>query len=295
LVAKLKAWWLRWLGHVLRMPETNLLWRAMLWHGTTGLPEGTIFDDAPEYASLDELVELADNHDTKLGKRRCAKWGAMVVALQWGGGVGTANMKVNTPEETEVALEELGSDCIRIYTDGGGPDEHDDTVGWGAHVVRVHADSHAEALAQLWGPMVADPTSVWSIGCTRPASNTAEVTRMADGLELIDQRPAGNTYVILFDSMHVANVVEGIWIARTNVDAAGKRWRCWRGHGDATMSAPSKSRGGDAVAAARVATTMGDTADVAEGVMVEPPSERALRLTWRAWRGALPKMLCVMV
>ena len=30
-------------------------------------------------------------------------------------------------------------------------------------------------------------------------------------------------------------------------------------------------------------------------VVAEPPSERALRLTWRAWRGALPKMLCVMV
>ncbi len=31
------------------------------------------------------------------------------------------------------------------------------------------------------------------------------------------------------------------------------------------------------------------------GVLAEPPSKRALRLTWRAWRGALPKMLCVMV
>ena len=36
-------------------------------------------------------------------------------------------MKVNTPEETEAALEELGPDCIRIYVDGGGPDEHGDT------------------------------------------------------------------------------------------------------------------------------------------------------------------------
>jgi hypothetical protein len=32
-----------------------------------------------------------------------------------------------------------------------------------------------------------------------------------------------------------------------------------------------------------------------KGVLVELPSERALRLTWRAWRGALAKMLCVMV
>ena len=67
----------------------------------------------------------------------------------------------------------------------------------------------AEVLAQLWGPVVTDPTSIWSIGCTRPTNNTAEVTGMAEGLELIDQRPAGNTYAILFDSMYAANVAEG--------------------------------------------------------------------------------------
>jgi hypothetical protein len=33
---------------------------------------------------------------------------------------------------------------------------------------------------------VTDPTSVWSIGCMRPTNTTAEVTGMAEGLELID-------------------------------------------------------------------------------------------------------------
>jgi hypothetical protein len=42
------------------------------------------------------------------------------------------------------------------------------------------------------------------------------------GLELINQRSAGNKHAILFDSMYAANVVEGQWTARTNVDAAGK-------------------------------------------------------------------------
>jgi hypothetical protein len=53
LVAKLKARWLRWLGHVLRMPETSLLRRVVMRHGTTNLPEGSIFDDAPEHAALE--------------------------------------------------------------------------------------------------------------------------------------------------------------------------------------------------------------------------------------------------
>jgi ribonuclease HI len=80
----------------------------------------------------------------------------------------------------------------------------------------------AEVLAQLWGPVVTDPTSIWLIGCTRPTNNTAEVTGMAEGLELIDQRPAGNTYAILFDSMYAANVAEGNWTAQTNVEAASR-------------------------------------------------------------------------
>ena len=86
LVAKLKARRLRWLGHVLRMPETSKLRRVVLRHGTTDLPEGTIFDDAPEHASLEELVELAGNHVTKLGKRRCAEWEVAMAALQRRGG-----------------------------------------------------------------------------------------------------------------------------------------------------------------------------------------------------------------
>ena len=35
--------------------ENSMLWRVVLWHGTTDLPEGTIFDDALEHASLEEL------------------------------------------------------------------------------------------------------------------------------------------------------------------------------------------------------------------------------------------------
>jgi hypothetical protein len=73
-------------------------------------------------------------------------------------------------------------------------------------------------LAQLWGPVVTDPISVWSIDCTRPTNNT--VTGMAEGLELIDQRPADNTYAILFDSMYAANVVEGNWTP------PAERWCC---------------------------------------------------------------------
>ena len=67
---------------MLRIPETSLLRRVVLQYGTSDMPEGTTFDDAPEHTLLEELVELTGKHDTKLGKRRCAEWGAIVAALQ---------------------------------------------------------------------------------------------------------------------------------------------------------------------------------------------------------------------
>ena len=77
---------------MLRMPETSLLRRVVLRQGTTDLPECTTFDDAPEHASVEELEELADNHVTKMGKRRCTEWGATVAALERGGGAGMTGM-----------------------------------------------------------------------------------------------------------------------------------------------------------------------------------------------------------
>jgi hypothetical protein len=52
---------------------------------------------------------------------------------------------------------------------------------------------------------------------------------------------------------------------------------------------------GDAVAAARAATAMGDAADVVGGGDGGATLETGAAVDWRAWRGALTKMLCVMV
>ena len=54
---------------MLRSPESSLLRQVMLRKPTTEHAEGSIFDDAPPHASIEELVELAGNHDTQSGKR----------------------------------------------------------------------------------------------------------------------------------------------------------------------------------------------------------------------------------
>ena len=69
---------MKWLGHVLRMPENKLIRRIMLRHEAP-YPAGSVLADeaVPEHESLAELVELAGNHETQEGKRRCADWGGM--------------------------------------------------------------------------------------------------------------------------------------------------------------------------------------------------------------------------
>eukprot|EP01048_Picozoa_sp_COSAG05_P006899 COSAG05_NODE_467_length_9529_cov_27.560976_5_plen_157_part_00 len=64
---------LKWLGHVLRMPEDKLICRVMLRHEAP-YPAGSMQanEAVPEHESLAELVELAGNHETPEGTRWCA-------------------------------------------------------------------------------------------------------------------------------------------------------------------------------------------------------------------------------
>ena len=117
LVRKLRARRMRWLGHTLRLPESNLL-RQVLMRGETP-PPGTVLADraVPAHDSMAELAKLAGNHRTKEGKKLCAKWGEMCAAIE-GGSKGS--LPVNrTAAETVAALQKIGGKQIRVYTDGG--------------------------------------------------------------------------------------------------------------------------------------------------------------------------------
>eukprot|EP01050_Picozoa_sp_SAG11_P033832 SAG11_NODE_11676_length_745_cov_0.650155_2_plen_88_part_01 len=86
----------------------------------------------PEHESLAELVELAEDHETEKGKKRCADWGAMCAALA---GRSDKALPVNTEEETRTALAEIEEPALRCYTDGGcdgnGANGEWGAAGWG--------------------------------------------------------------------------------------------------------------------------------------------------------------------
>ena len=63
LVGFLRAGRLRWVGHVIRLPEDRLLRKVMLRHVEGGRKPGSIMMDVPVGLSEEQLIALAGNHD----------------------------------------------------------------------------------------------------------------------------------------------------------------------------------------------------------------------------------------
>ena len=72
---------LRWLGHVLRMPEERRLRQFVLKFDTIypdGYPEGSILMDAPSHSNVAELVPMAGQH----GPGQHKDWDEIVLKLK---------------------------------------------------------------------------------------------------------------------------------------------------------------------------------------------------------------------
>ena len=126
--------------------------------------------------------------------------------------------------ETLAKLAEV-EHSIRIYTDGGCDDNGEGGIaGWGACVVHVdrpdaQPESDETPVADLWGRAVLDRRSEWFQGCARATNNTGELTGIAQALLWLlhideDTDPA----VIVYDSMYAANMVQGRWQPKTNLE-----------------------------------------------------------------------------
>ena len=67
LVTALRARRLRWLGHILRMPEERLIRQVALRQGTPAtnkaIPAGGLFMDAPEHSTVPELLAIAGDRE----------------------------------------------------------------------------------------------------------------------------------------------------------------------------------------------------------------------------------------
>lgn len=79
LVAMLRVRRLRWVGHILRQPDSYLVRRVLLQFNTiypNGYPEGSLLMDAPQHDSVGELIALAGDHADH------TEWNLIVIELK---------------------------------------------------------------------------------------------------------------------------------------------------------------------------------------------------------------------
>eukprot|EP01052_Picozoa_sp_SAG31_P021412 SAG31_NODE_1655_length_7621_cov_3.211912_1_plen_380_part_00 len=209
-------------------PAVGVL-RQVLMRGEEPPPGSVLADEAvPAHETMDELAEMAGNHNTPEGKQLCAKWGAMCAAVE---GNSKESLPVNrTGPETEAALEAIGGRQLRVYTDGGADGNGAKGVwgaaGWGVHVIEVATGEAPRVRADLWGPVVTDENDEFFCGANKGTNNTGELCGIGQGLMWLRDVAANATLsapeivnapaVMLYDSGYAANIATGRWKANAN-------------------------------------------------------------------------------
>ena len=117
--------------------------------------------------------------------------------------------KANTPSETAAAIDALPNDATLAYTDGvcdgNGAQGTWGAAGWGAWI----CSKQHTALADLWGPVVVDPTDPFYCGCSNATNNTGELTGMLNALMWAKSQGGHETFAIVYDSKYAKNITTG--------------------------------------------------------------------------------------
>jgi ribonuclease HI len=246
LVGFLRAGRLRWVGHVIRLPEHRLLRKVMLRHVEGGRKPGSIMMDVPTGLSEAQLIDLAGTH----GPDGHLEWDNLVRKLQgktpraatqhekecslpaghmWSAGIAAVRevkKKVKKTEkrkreaaETAAALATLPTGARIIYTDGGcdgnGANGTWGAAGWGMCALEKMEEGGPEVRAEMWGPIVTEASDEYYCHCARGTNNTGELVGMAQALMWLRDVDGGDDAAcICYDSEWAAKTTQGIFKAR---------------------------------------------------------------------------------
>lgn len=259
LIAHLRARRLRWLGHILRLPQTELLRQIVekiSWPKRHKQPGG-IFMDAPptsratsqdDTLAFGELHYLAGNHTTEWGRENCFKWCQRVASLipadqrtkpvpQYRGDrFARVQRTALSREEKDAAIKEkadaqlgaLPAGSRLAYTDGGadgnGANGQHGACGFGVVVTEKQVDwtpeSQPTVLDCYFGPVVCDQADPFWLGAARGTNNTGELNGISTAVLHLQREGGHQPAAICYDSKYAANVTDGTWDAKKNVEAA---------------------------------------------------------------------------
>ena len=220
------------LGHILRMDHDEPLRRVVCSRGIEHRI-GDLFMDAPEHESIESLTKLAEDK---------VQWRSYVNQLAGRGEGGTK--RANSTADTKRLIDALPSNSILAYTDGGcdgnGAKGVWGKAGWGAWICRklIHTNNVSyAAAADLWGPVVTDPSDPFHCGCDVGTNNTGELCGMLNALLWAKRQNGHETFAICYDSMYACNVTNGVWKPKKNKSISA---RCY----DAFCEENKRRKGG---------------------------------------------------
>ena len=243
LVGFLRAGRLRWVGHVIRLPEHRLLRKVMLRHVEGGRKPGSIMMDVPPGLSEEQLIALAGDHGpgghkqwdnlvrelhgkSPLAEPEQTKATSLPAGHMWKDDIEASRKLTKSVKKTEKrkreaaetagALAELPTGARIIYTDGGcdgnGANGVWGAAGWGLCALEKMDEGDPEVRAEMWGPVVTDASDEYYCHCDRGSNNTGELVGMAQAiLWLRDVDGGDDAACICYDSEWAANMTQGMW------------------------------------------------------------------------------------
>ena len=121
----------------------------------------------------------------------------------------------------------MPTNSLLVYSDGGADGNGAGGVwgasGFGVCVARKGIgwtpSSEPYILDEYFGPVVTDATDPFYLGATRGTNNTGELNGIATSVLHLKQDGGHEPAIINYDSCYAANLTDGTWIAKSNIEA----------------------------------------------------------------------------
>ena len=128
-------------------------------------------------------------------------------------------VKANDAEGTAAALSAV-THRYRIYSDGGSDGNGAGGVwgasGYGVGIFEVKEDGSVVEIATVYGPVVVDATSEWSLGAVWGTNQTGELCGCINALLWLEEYGEDGDVAICVDSLYAGNEIEGCWAVKAN-------------------------------------------------------------------------------
>ena len=192
--------------------------------------DGDIMMDAPAHSNNDQLIGLAGGSGSEEEREAARKTWKEWCSRRLSDADKDRRKKRYKPkaEDAVKANDAAGTAAAlgavvhryRIYSDGGTDGNGAGRVwgdsGYGVVIFEVREDGSVVEIATVYGPVVVDATSEWSLGAVRGTNQTGELCGCINALLWLEEYGEDGDVAICVDSLYAGNEIEGCWAVKAN-------------------------------------------------------------------------------